>query len=276
MVLSQLQTPNNDNNKGDCPGEVGHDQGGFCKSRTWFPGGVNGENAPPNSAVIATSPFHFTNVRMQCTGGGCGWADPEATLSGPLSAQGYIDNWGLAVTGTLFADRVETMSSTQCQSSGSIPVINGQTVVLNAQKDCLPIARVAVHSEETQSDSDFAFAQQTGPRDTIQLSSSSTSGDFTIATYALTIPQALQNKAFAKPLWMDTRRVFPDPRPVSLFRRPECGDSNHLCCDLGLDAGERYQWTTFDSCRTLQGKAAPNEMCPDRPPPCPTPNSSKP
>jgi len=47
--------------------------------------------------------------------------------------------------------------------------------------------------------------------------------------------------------------------------------SNFLCCDLTDQLGEldptRYRWLTFDSCNALGGKAASNDMCPDRPNP---------
>ena len=36
---------------------------------------------------------------------------------------------------------------------------------------------------------------------------------------------------------------------------------NELCCDLGIDQPDRYQWTTFDNCRALGGRAADNSKC---------------
>ena len=38
-------------------------------------------------------------------------------------------------------------------------------------------------------------------------------------------------------------------------------DGDELCCDLGIDMPDRYQWTTFDNCRALRGRAADNTMC---------------
>lgn len=38
-------------------------------------------------------------------------------------------------------------------------------------------------------------------------------------------------------------------------------DSDYLCCDLGIDQPDRYQWTTFETCRALGGRAADNSKC---------------
>nr|GFC07386.1 hypothetical protein [Tanacetum cinerariifolium] len=36
------------------------------------------------------------------------------------------------------------------------------------------------------------------------------------------------------------------------------GEGDYLCCDLGIDQPDRYQWITFDDCRALGGRAADN------------------
>ena len=36
---------------------------------------------------------------------------------------------------------------------------------------------------------------------------------------------------------------------------------NYLCCDLGINQPDRYQWITFEDCRALGGSAADNSMC---------------
>jgi hypothetical protein len=41
----------------------------------------------------------------------------------------------------------------------------------------------------------------------------------------------------------------------------EQDQSDYLCCDLGIDAPDRYQWLTFEDCRSLGGRAADNSMC---------------
>jgi hypothetical protein len=43
----------------------------------------------------------------------------------------------------------------------------------------------------------------------------------------------------------------------SIFEEP--GD--YLCCDLGIDQPDRYQWITFEDCRALGGRAADNSEC---------------
>lgn len=39
------------------------------------------------------------------------------------------------------------------------------------------------------------------------------------------------------------------------------GEGDYLCCDLGIDQPDRYQWITFDDCRALGGRAADNSEC---------------
>jgi hypothetical protein len=61
------------------------------------------------------------------------------------------------------------------------------------------------------------------------------------------LPEELKNKLLRSLQNGDT----------SIF--PEGGD--YLCCDLGMDAPNRYMWITFEDCRSLGGRAADNSMC---------------
>lgn len=38
-------------------------------------------------------------------------------------------------------------------------------------------------------------------------------------------------------------------------------DDDYLCCDLGIDPPDRYQWISFQDCKALGGSAVDKEYC---------------
>ena len=81
---------------------------------------------------------------MTCNGFGCPWTSSGglSVSANGLTATGYLDNWGRDVDAILLVDEYEHMTQTQCGSDGPIPVIKGQSILLTATKECIPIATI--------------------------------------------------------------------------------------------------------------------------------------
>jgi hypothetical protein len=167
-------SPNNNQNKGHCPNEVGHADGKWCQSKT--------------SVQMSTTGAHFLqNARITCAGFGCPWTgDGHAAVSADgLSATGSLVNWGWDVDVILLADEYEHMTKTQCGGDGPIPVILGQTVIFTAISDCLPIATISWKSLTNGSAGVVNFGKSTKDTDSVSLESTLTSGNALIGSYKL-------------------------------------------------------------------------------------------
>lgn len=122
-------TPNNNENRGNCPNEVGRHDGKYCTSRT--------------TLTLTTSPPHFlTNAKLTCAGAGCPWTSAgDATVSPDgLTATAYLDNWGSDVDAILTADEFEHISTDQCGTNGSVPALRNRPVLIGVRRECLPVA----------------------------------------------------------------------------------------------------------------------------------------
>jgi hypothetical protein len=125
-----VHTPNNNENRGHCQNEVGHQDGKYCTSRTPL-------------TMTTTAPYFYNNVRVTCNGAGCPWTSvfgtPTVTKDG-LTATGYLDNWGSDVDAILLADRFEHLDATRCGPEEALQLRENVTFLLTVSKDCLQIA----------------------------------------------------------------------------------------------------------------------------------------
>lgn len=125
-------SPDNNNNKGGCPRNVGRDQGGFCKSSTQM-------------SFSVAAPLFLKNAVGGAIGGGAPWSQP---YSGPtISADGLTvaysqANWGSPINPTVTVDIYEHITPDTCGVPTIIPVIFGQQVVLSSTQDCGSLANV--------------------------------------------------------------------------------------------------------------------------------------
>jgi hypothetical protein len=127
----QVQLPNNDNNKGSCPNEVGR-QNGVCVSKTEVVTRVN-------------PPLILKNARATCDGNGCGWTPGYGSGSvvwyeNDSTAHATLNNWSVPATLWLHTDVYQRIGATDCAIEGPVPVIFGQEQVVNIKSECLPIA----------------------------------------------------------------------------------------------------------------------------------------
>ena len=168
-------TPNNNENRGGCPNEVGHQDGKYCISRT--------------SITLSTAaPRFFQNARVDCQGGGCPWTghNPVGSISPDgLTASGSLDNWGSPVTVVLTVDEYEHLAKTQCGGDGPIPMIYGQTVVFTSLKECQSIATVSQKLLADGSESVVHFGDPTLAGARLILQSVLNLGSSVVATYKL-------------------------------------------------------------------------------------------
>jgi hypothetical protein len=127
----EAHTPNNNENRGNCPNEVGHHEGEYCTSRTTL-------------TLSSLTPRFLKNARVECFGDGCPWTQMSAPTFTPdqSSVSAFVDNWGSDVQVSLVVDEYERVSGQECGSTGSIPTVNGRSVVLAVPRDCAPFAAV--------------------------------------------------------------------------------------------------------------------------------------
>jgi hypothetical protein len=126
-----VHTPENNENRGSCPNEVGHHDGKYCTSRT--------------TLQITTAPPRFLkSAKVDCGGSGCPWSAPGPVVISQdgLTATAYVDNWGPAVDAMLTADEYERVSASQCGTDRSVPVLRGKPVLIGIRKECLPVAMI--------------------------------------------------------------------------------------------------------------------------------------
>jgi hypothetical protein len=168
-------SPNNNENRGHCPNEVGRSDTNVCISRT--------------TATLSTSaPDFFRNPRSECQGGACGWTRAQpASLSGDgLTASGYIDNWGSPVTVYVLADEYARLDQAQCGADYKVPVIVNKPVLLSSSADCQAIANVKwTLMDGSQGVMKFGDAQSAGG-EVVRDGGAVSSGGVTQASYKLT------------------------------------------------------------------------------------------
>jgi hypothetical protein len=144
-----VHTPNNNENRGHCANEVGHQDGKYCISRTPL-------------SMATTAPRFFQNARHGCNGGGCPWTSvgPVSISGDGLTVQSYRDNWGSDVDAILFVDEYEHVGAAQCGNDRPVPVVRGQPVVFAAVKECLPIATIKWTLLPDKSEGTFRFGDK--------------------------------------------------------------------------------------------------------------------
>ena len=173
-------SPDNNENRGNCPNMVGRDSGKYCISRT--------------SVTLAVAPpFFLRDATGQCFGGGCpygGWSHPAAVDAGEQSATGQFDNHGSAVTLAVLANVWEHVGKQQCgELQGPLPLRFGQSVVFAAGDDCMAIA--VLHWKRLPSGTHgttegvMAFGQATGDGGKVTRTSATAGGGVTSAGYTV-------------------------------------------------------------------------------------------
>lgn len=234
-----VRTPNNNENRGNCPNEVGHHDGKYCTSRTAL-------------TLTTTSPHLFKNAKVDCGGGGCPWGATGPVTISPdgLTASGYVDNWGSSVTATLTADEYETISAGQCGAESSVPVIQGKQVLIGIRKECLPIALIKWTSLPDMSEGLFHFGDKESSGGEVVLNGSVLPNDTALfASYSLKRPEtgkATSTKASSVP-----NTVWQDPSTGLMWAGSDNGyninwkDANNFCSPQ-LKIGEYSGWRLPD------------------------------
>jgi hypothetical protein len=145
------RTPDNNENRGHCPNEVGHHDGKYCTSRTTL-------------TLTTSAPHRFKDAMVDCAGSGCPWgaAGPATISPDGLTVIGYVDNWGSSITATLTADEYETISAGQCGAESSVPAIRGKPVLMGIRKECLPLAMIKWTLLPDMSEGIFRFGDSGG------------------------------------------------------------------------------------------------------------------
>jgi hypothetical protein len=127
----ELHTPDNNENRGGCPNEVGHHDGKYCTSRTTLTMSTAGHRI-------------LKNARVECSGLGCPWTKSGLPVysSDGTSVSVWLDNWGSDVDAILIADEYERLTTKDCGSTGSVPAVYDRPVLFAVPKDCVPFAVV--------------------------------------------------------------------------------------------------------------------------------------
>lgn len=167
-------TPNNNENRGGCPNEVGHHDGKYCTSRTT----VN---------LSTTAPHFLQNARPGCNGEGCPWTSsgPPSISADGLTATFYLDNWGHDVDAILTADEYERLTATKCGGDGPIPVVKNQPVLFTASKECLSIATLKWTMLPDRAEGSFRFGDRASPDGKIVMDSTLDNATVLLVSYKL-------------------------------------------------------------------------------------------
>jgi hypothetical protein len=144
-----LHTPNNNENRGDCPNEVRHQDGKYCTSRTKL-------------TLSTSAPHFFKNARLDCEGEGCPWTShgPVTISDDGLTASAFLDNWGHDVDAILVADEYEHLSANQCGTDSSVAIVRDKPVLLAVRKKCLTSAIIKWTSLPDFSQGIFHFGEK--------------------------------------------------------------------------------------------------------------------
>jgi hypothetical protein len=169
-------TPNNNENRGGCPNEVGRADGKYCISRT-----------PVSYSV--SPPMYLRNVTALCSGGGCPWghfvAPPTIDMDGQRVAAQF-DNWGSPVAIYLVANVYEHVSIIQCGGpQGPIPVRFNQAAIFHATDDCKPLAVIKWKRLPGQEQGVMPFGQPSGDNSRVKQTSNVQGGGVLSASYEL-------------------------------------------------------------------------------------------
>ena len=241
-----MRTPNNNENRGNCPNEVGHHDGKYCTSRTTL-------------TLTTTAPHLFKNAKIDCGGGGCPWGATGPVTISPdgLIASGYVDNWGSSITATLTADEYETISAGQCGAETSVPIIEGKPVLIGIRKECLPLALIKWTLLPDMSEGLFHFGDKESAGSELILNGSVLQNDTALfASYSLKraeTSKAAGTKAAAVP-----STVWKDPVTGLMWAGGDNGyninwnDANNFCGPQ-LTIGEYSGWRlpTINELKTL-------------------------
>lgn len=170
-------TQNNDGQKGHCAGWVGNVGGNACVS------GNNWNNVPK-----LAPPYYYANARVECPAEqpGCQFVRAaKATISDDgLRIAGYIENWGPEVYPVIHADKYEHLAAAQCGNNGPLPIVGGQSVVLEVPNECKDIAVVEVTTLPNNATSAFKFGSNPPSGDHLKLDSLTDSGTVTLGQYS--------------------------------------------------------------------------------------------
>lgn len=126
-----VRTPDNNENRGGCPREVGREDGRYCISRTPV-------------TLATTTPGFWRNARLSCSGSGCPYSrngGPDISTDG-LTATAYIDNWGSAVDFTLTADEYSSVTPQSCGSDVSKKASTVQAAHFDIPRECVDLAYI--------------------------------------------------------------------------------------------------------------------------------------
>jgi hypothetical protein len=171
----ELHTPNNNENRGNCPNEVGHHDGKYCTSRTTL-------------TFSTKQPRFLKNARLECAGAGCPWTQAGVPVFSPdqSSVSVFLDNWGSDVQAILIVDEYEHVSAQECANTGSVPAVSDRPILFAVSKDCVPFAAVKWVRIPSFAEGIVRFGSQSTEGQVV-MNGTAVQGDATvIASYSLT------------------------------------------------------------------------------------------
>lgn len=170
-------TPDNNENRGGCPNQVGRTETGVCISKT--------------TVQLGTSaPRFFQSPSFGCTDpNNCGWATvfPPTVSADGLTATSTVNNWGSPRAVVLKADEYEHLSKAQCGEDQQIPVILGHPVLFSLAKECEPIAQIiwkTLAGTQSQGSVPFSWKSSSGG-EVVIVGDVTESGSAVLASYKL-------------------------------------------------------------------------------------------
>ena len=173
---AMIGTPNNNENRGGCPNEVGRADGKYCISRTAV-------------SLSVSPPMYLRNASALCAGGGCPWGHFIAPPSFDMDSQrvtAQFDNWGSAVSVFILANVYEHVGTLQCGGpQGPFPVRFKQAVVFHASDDCKPLAVVRWKRLPISDQGIMPFGQSSGDNSRVRQTGSVQGAGVLSAAYAL-------------------------------------------------------------------------------------------
>lgn len=228
------RTPDNNENRGHCPNEVGHHDGKYCTSRTTL-------------TLTTTAPHLFKNANIDCAGGGCPWgaAGPATISADGLTASGYVDNWGSSITATLTADEYETISASQCGADSAVPVTRQKPVLIGIRKECLPLALIRWTVLPDMSYGLFHFGEKEPTGGQVTMNGAVVQSDTALfASYGLKSAEAKKTVSFPNSVWKDpaTGLLWADTDNGSNINWNE---ANEFCSNQ-LKIGDYFGWRLPD------------------------------
>jgi hypothetical protein len=173
-VMAQM--PDNHENRGGCPNEVGRHDGKYCTSRTTM------------TATVA-APRFLKDAANVCNPAACGYIfqGPSSISPDGLIATTYVDNWGSPMQVWLRVEEYEHLSKEGCGGDQKIPVIVGHPVLMSAAMECEPISQIlwtTLSGIPSQGSMPFSW-KESSTGELVMVGDRSASGSVFLASYEL-------------------------------------------------------------------------------------------